>query len=480
MASLLRTGICWWTGTILVLLTVLPGVAQERSPAADSLTVVDIRLSGNRQTRREIILREVAFVPGERVALSDIEPRRAETQRLLSNTGLFLYTEVDLCDTAPDSFSLCIRVQEAWYFFPVLIFELADRNINVWWQDFQGSLDRVNYGIYLNHFNPLGRRDLLKIKYQHGYTRKHEFSYEMAQLPGSTRWGAGIQASYLRNHEVQYSSARDRQVFHRDDSRWMLRRALIGGYATYRPGTLWQHRFGLAYRDVQTDPSVQEGLNPGYFTGSDSRLRYFVLYSSSRFDRLDDRPYPFKGRALQVDMVKEGLALAGRRERWWIAGEGQVYIPTGPGNGWESVFRWRLHLQRENMGFFEYQALGFGDEVLRGYERYVIDGLDYALWRNAWRQTLLSRQQPLPLPRWAFLDKVRLMPIQVYGKVYADQGYVYDPFMADTHRLRNRWLASAGVGIDLRVYFDKILSLMWSFNQLGENGLFLQTKIGIR
>jgi hypothetical protein len=445
----------------------------------DSLTVTEVRITGNRRTRRPIVEREILFVPGRRYAVSDLEPLRAESQRLLQNSTLYLYSSVDLCAAGWDSVSVCVEVREAWYVFPVIIFELADRNFNVWWQDYDASLDRINYGVYFNHFNLTGWNDILRLKYQHGYTRKHELSYEIGQLPGRPNWGAGFQVAYFRNHEVQYGSEEDRQAFFRDDEVWMLRRTLASVWLNWRPMPIWQHHFGLSFRKIAVDGQVEQ-LNPSYFRAPGEDLRFFTMYWHTRMDRLDVRPYPFRGYSIQAEMVKEGLALSGERERWWVGGQWQYCLPTGPLHGFETIIRGRLHLLRRNMGFFDYRAMGYGDDVLRGYERYVIDGLDFALLRQTWRYTLLNRDLPIWLPRWDWMDKLRLLPIQIYANVYTDHGFVYDPFFREGHRLRNRWLGTAGVGLDLRLYFDKIFSVMWSFNQLGENGLFLQTKIGLR
>jgi hypothetical protein len=37
-------------------------------------------------------------------------------------------------------------------------------------------------------------------------------------------------------------------------------------------------------------------------------------------------------------------------------------------------------------------------------------------------------------------------------------------------------LYSGGVGIDIVTFYDIILKFEWSFNQLGENGLYLHRK----
>lgn len=446
----------------------------------DSLTIATIEITGNKTTRREVVLREILVEEGQRIAAKDLKALVAESHRLLQNTTLFLSSVVEPCYASADSVSICVRVREAWYIYPVVIFELADRNFKIWWKDQNASLERVNYGIYVNHFNLTGRRDLLKLKFQHGYSQKYDLSYDLQQLPGQPNWGAGFSVSYQRNHEVQYNTIADKQLFYKDDSEWIGKKLTSSLFVSYRPGVIWRHRLAAHFRSIQVDSLIVHVLNPNYFAQPTKSIRFLSLHWQSRMDRLIDRPYPFRGYALQWEMVKEGFGAWTNRDRWWASIGGQFYWPTGRQQGFEWIGRIRGHLQRQNMGFFEYNALGYGNDVLRGYEKYTLDGLDFAYVKMGWRTSLFSYEVPMPMPNWPVLNNVRCMPFQIYGSVYSDHGFVNDPFNAGGNRLRNRLLSSVGVGLDFRFYFDKILYVMWSFNQLGENGLFLQTKISFR
>jgi hypothetical protein len=457
----------------------LSACSGVHAASTDSLYLERIEISGAQRTRRAVVLRELMFREGETVRLSDIPMLAAESRRLLLNTGMFIQVEVDPCRVQGDTMHICVQVVEAWYFFPVILFDLADRNFNVWWQDFDASLDRLNVGFYLNHLNFLGYRDQLKVKFQYGYTRKHEFAYEMGQLPGLPNWGAGVRVNYLRNRELQYSTQSDRQQFFRDDERFLLRRTGVMGYLSYRPAKVWQHRVTMGFRHIRTPRSVIEELNANLFRPGRRSARFLHLSYETYLDRLVDAPYPFRGYAFTAEVRKEGLGVFRERDRGWVQLNSHLYLPTGDTHGFEYILRGRAHFIRTNEGFFEYTALGYGPDALRGYERYVIDGMDFAMVKIGWRATLFDRRFPLPFPRWAMLDKVRVLPLQVYGNVYSDHGYVHRPFFQEGNRLHDRLLSSVGVGLDFRIYFDKVFSVMWSFNQLGENGLFLHTKLRI-
>lgn len=465
-------------GVLLFIFLFLFNVGST-AQTADSLYIEHIEISGAKKTRRVVVLRELMFRQGDRVRMEDIPVLAAESRRLLQNSGLFIQVEVDPCRVRNDTMQVCVQVIESWYFFPVLLFDLADRNFNVWWRDFDASVDRLNVGFYLNHLNFLGYRDQLKVKFQYGYTRKHEFYYEMGQLPGHPNWGAGVSVNYLRNREIQYGTWNDKQLFFRDDDRFLLRRTQVMAHLMYRPAKVWQHRIVLGFRHINTPEMVIDELNRELFTGGRRNARFMHLSYHVSLDKMVDAPYPFAGYAFNAEVRKEGLGIFKERDRGWIQLNMNYYLPTGLTHGFEYILRGRVHYQRNNQGFFEYTALGYGQDMLRGYEHYVIDGLDFGIFKAGWRMTLLDRKLHLPMPRWPMLDKVRVLPLQVYGNVYTDHGYAYNPFFTEGNRLHNQLLSSFGVGLDFRFYFDKVFSVMWSFNQLGENGLFLHTKFRI-
>ena len=58
---------------------------------------------------------------------------------------------------------------------------------------------------------------------------------------------------------------------------------------------------------------------------------------------------------------------------------------------------------------------------------------------------------------------------------FGNSGYIYNPQPGDNF-LSNRMLYSGGLGIDILTSYDFTLKLEWTFNQLGQNGLFLHRK----
>ncbi len=446
----------------------------------DSLIVGDYRIEGNKRTKRSVILREMALHPGQRVHSKDIPVALSESERLLGNTALFVNVQVQPCRQDDDTLSICIRVREGWYIFPIPIFELADRNFNVWWKDFNRDFNRVNYGMYLNHYNLTGWGDLLKLKIQGGYSHKYELAYDLQQLPNYPKWGIGFLAFYQRFREINYVAEEDRQLFFRDFNRWMLEKTMVQANVRFRPYLRWRFALGLNYKQAKVDPQVVNELNPSFFSHSGNKINYFSIWGQSTFDRLDDRPYPFKGYAWSGEMVKEGLGIFEERDRWWIESALLAYSPTGSGHGFEWIVRGRYQIHRTNPGNYDYQALGYGQRLVRGYEHYVIDGMDFGLIQAAWRIRLWEKDVPLPWPTWLPMKSFSSVPIRVYAHVHTDHGVVHDPYFSAKNPLRDKWMMSAGAGLDLRFFYDDIFSIRWNVNGLGENGLFLQTSFSVR
>ncbi|MEZ5027861.1 MAG: hypothetical protein R2765_03650 [Ferruginibacter sp.] len=118
-------------------------------------------------------------------------------------------------------------------------------------------------------------------------------------------------------------------------------------------------------------------------------------------------------------------------------------------------------------------GLGYGENYLRGLEYYVIDGVATALTKY----TLKKKSFLLKCRSGFFQNYLQKIPFTFFAKTYGDSGYVYTKDIYTT-RLNNRLLCSGGFGIDILTLYDINLRFEYSFNQLGENGLFLHNQSG--
>ena len=154
-----------------------------RSPAhpLTHATIRHIYLEGNRRTKADIILRELDFKENDTISLVTLVNRLKKNEFNILNTGLFTAAEITYKEWtgANNEVGLLITVKESWYIFPFPILEMADRNFNVWWDTYDHSLRRLNYGVRFYHTNLTGRKDLLKAVVQQGFTKKYELIYTL-------------------------------------------------------------------------------------------------------------------------------------------------------------------------------------------------------------------------------------------------------------------------------------------------------------
>jgi outer membrane protein assembly factor BamA len=441
--------------------------------AQDSLIFIQkVEVKGNKKTKTQYILRELNFAPGDSIPFADLGPRMEFNRLQLMNTGLFSSVEIYIANWEDEQRKAHVRIEvtEPWYIVPVPVFELADRNFNVWWRDYNRSLSRTNYGVNIFHSNLTGRGDLLELLVQFGFTNKYELEYEVPFVDRTQVWGMTMGFLLARNKEINYTTQEDQQVFFRDPDRILLQRLRAQIGITVRPHLRNQHLFHIRYHNNQIDPQVENDLNP-YFYTHDRIQQYWAFSYLWTLDKRDIRPYPMHGHYAEVELEKEGFGLTEDINSLYARVLFKQYLSFFEKWSTELVFGGRLAGIRTRQPFANSQALGYGYNYLRGYEYYVIDGLDYGFSKVTLRREILNTTF-----NWGNLvpfDSFRLMPTRLYLVAYNDLGYVNNPFYGDGNRLANDWLASYGLGLHLVAYYNRLFQLEFSRNRLGENGVYL-------
>jgi hypothetical protein len=79
----------------------------------------------------------------------------------------------------------------------------------------------------------------------------------------------------------------------------------------------------------------------------------------------------------------------------------------------------------------------------------------------------------IPLPTLKLFKSLQSIPLKVYAKTYANTGYAHNPNVTLRNALNNRMLYSGGFGIDILAFADLVFKFEYSFNQLGQKGLYL-------
>ncbi len=456
--------------------TTTTGLFAQVAPGL--LRVDTIYVEGNERTRSAVILRELDFGMGDSLAMDDLQACLDRNARYLMNTGMFnkVLLNVRDWDVERGRLGISVKVEESWYFYPIPLFDLADRNFNVWWRDYERDLRRVNAGVYFRHSNFTGRMDALKLKLQLGFTRKLEAEYELPFFDAAKRWGAGINFLLSDSKYLRYNTYENKEQFVYFPDQRILQRFRLSFRLRRRPGLWSLQNLELGFFKTRIDSLIAADYNPDFLGEGRTLQRYFFFRYAFEWDGRDVKPYPRRGLYLRAGFEKLGLGLFGDLKAAYADLTLRQYLPVAKRAGFELVFRNRVALQRGHQPYYNSRALGYEEDYLRGYEYYLIDGLDWAFAKCSYRLSLLDR-----LHQWGRfmpLKSLRQMPLRVYLSFHAELGYVNNPYHAEGNSLANSWLPAYGLGLDIVSYYDKLVQLELSRNKLGEIGFFLHWRIG--
>lgn len=443
-------------------------LATDTLPGAEEYFAVrNIILEGNKRTKPDVILRELPFKPGDGYLLRDLVKKFEIGRRQLMNTTLFHEAIISLKRAEGYNVDVLVQVKERWYIFPIPYFKPVDRNLNQWLVEQKASLKRVNYGLKLMYNNVTGRNDKLRFWLISGYTRQFSFNYDRLYFDKQMKWGFNTGFNMGKNREINYNSVDNKQVFYRDED-YVRKFMNFYGELTYRRAIRTRHRIGLAYTREEVADTVLK-LNPGYFPSSRRRIEYPELYYTMTYYYLDYIPYPTKGYAAEVTLAKKGINKA--TNLWQLSAKGSGNWPTGK-KSFFSLNAFGILKLPFRQPYYHQRLLGYSDVFLQGYEYYVVDGSAGGYLKASFTRKLFNFDIQLPGTRKLAPKRI---PFNFYGRIYGNTGYIYNPYPGDNY-LSNKMLYSAGVGLDITSIYDFTLKLEWSFNQLGQNGLFLHRK----
>ena len=469
----------YWFWLIVTVLCCLQSFAQDTvgkrktdsvAPARSGpvVTIGEIVISGNKKTKSTIILREIPFRTGEKYTLGTLKKKFEDARRQLMNTTLFNSAVVAVKSMDGTQVTVSVDLKERWYLFPWPYFKPVDRNLNQWIVEQKASLSRVNYGAKILYNNATGHNDKLRLYFITGYTKQFSFSYDRLYIDNKLKWGLSGGFAIGKNREVNYNTINDKQVFLKDNDNYL--RSFVTGNAeiTYRRAIKTRHRFGISYTKEDVKDTVLS-LNPSYFQEGRNNIHYPVLYYNITYYDLDYIPYPTKGYAAQVFLSKKGFNKV--INVWELSAKGSASWRLSP------KFFFNLNMFGGirvpfRQPYINRRFFGYGDVFMQGYEYYVVDGVAGGYVKTTLTRELLNFDIRIPYKK----GKAPLhIPIKFFGKIYGNTGYVYSPQPGENF-LSNKMLYSGGLGIDILTFYDVTFKLEYTFNQLGQNGLFLQRK----
>jgi outer membrane protein assembly factor BamA len=440
----------------------------------DYIIINNLEISGNKKTKSDLILREMDFKVNDTIHIASVSERFEKNEKLLMNTGLFNLVKINIknWNENAQSIDLTIEVVESWYIFPLPIFNLADRNLNVWWSEFNGSLKRVNYGMRFVYVNFSGNKDNLKLTLQGGYTRRILLQYERPYI--NRRKTIGLTGRYFFDHrrEFAFETRNNKQNFYENQEQINYRSAKAILSMHFRPRVEGFHEWLIKYeRNIVTDSILD--YNPRFFNGT-NRLKYFEIDYVFRRERRDNRFYPIKGNYLETEIQKIGLGIFNDLNKLYTSLAYAHYFPISNRLNLEMRIKGQREWIRGQHPYFGLEALGYGEDYVRGYEFYVIDGTDFILSRNSLRfkffDKLFDLKKKMPVKSY------RLFPVTLWLTFNADVGKSHNYLFNEDNALNNRWLFGKGIGLDIVLYYKYAFQIEYSINHLNEKGVFLHIR----
>jgi outer membrane protein assembly factor BamA len=427
----------------------------------------DITLIGNKITKDRILYRELTFHKGDTVDTISFEKIIKRSEENLYNTSLFNSVKISwIIENA--NINVFILVTERWYIFPLPIFEIAERNFNVWWKDKDYS--RIIYGGLLTWNNFRGRNEVLAITARLGYTQRASFYYSIPYINQKQRSGLTFAYSYSRNHQSSVNTIGNKTIYYKDEQLYSKKETAGSIAYTYRINLYNTHVVEIGYRHADVLDTVIS-LNNDYFSPGNSSMNYSVLRYFFKSDHRDIAVYPLHGYYVDFEIVKNGFS--------FLKDDVDIAYSTAHGRKfWELAKRFYFgtgvsakYTLGTNIPYYLSRGLGYGRDFLRGYEYYVMDGQNYLLLKSNFKFELLQKKEVhlgfIPL------NKFQTVPFAFYLNLYADLGYVEDDYIRKFNPLTNSWQLGYGAGLDFVTYYDVVLRFEYSLNKLGESGFFL-------
>ena len=442
--------------------------------AQTNFVIIDsVHVLGLNKTKKSVVLQETDLHPGDTLALDELATRLNSNEKRLQSAGLFTLATINVrnWNTDLNTCNIEIKVQENWYIYPYIIFELADRNFNVWRKEFNYSFNRVNYGLALTHINFTGHKDKLKAKVQAGYLRKLELSYEYPYIWGN--WGLSANVLYTESREVAYKSVNNKPVFYKNENdKKVFFQHKASATLHYRGSARYFQSLRLEFIQARIDSYVSEFLNPYYFDNSQSDFKYLLLDFVSKYDNTLYPLYPVGGYKVEFNLRKEGLGFLGDGDNSWFTLMGEKHTSIFSSLILSNRLKFKLQLQKNPISYFLNTGIGYSDNEITGYQLYVLDGKSFVLSKNTLKLKVLDDD----IKTFKFMPKYyKVMNTKLFLRFNFDIGMSHDPVFGAENSLSNTWQYGYGPGIDLILFNNFMLSAEFGITRFGETGIFFDS-----
>ena len=438
---------------------------SERTKA--QFVIVDsVIFKGNEKTRDNILRRELDLHTGDTVQVAELDARLEFNRRKLNNTNLFIWVKGDYHQNRPEHILITYEFLEQWYLLGYPIFQLADRNLNEWWSKGH-SFSRTIYGAHFIHNNFRGRNERLSFKAETGFTQRLELGYSNPYIDPKKTLGIGAALSYTTNKNLAVRTRNDTLQILSSDK--ILRERWSGALSFRKRIKFYDFHFAeLRYSHSVVSDTIRL-LNPTYYYMGSNEQNFLQLTYAYSYDFRDYAPYPLRGKKLDFAYNYNGILAQDALNYWDIRASISYFFDLGSNFFITTSWKGKLTQENRNIPYANLQALGYGNDNVRGYELNVIDGTNYLLSKNTFKYQLYNKVIPISFIPYKQFNQV---PLAVYPTVFFDFAYVYqaNPELTNS-RFSNRWIYGMGLGFDIVTYYNFVCKLGVPVINSGKSGL---------
>ncbi len=437
----------------------------------DTLEIDRIFIVGNRKTKERIILRELSFQKGSILTAAELLMHLENDQSKLLNLRLFNVVEFNPVEIGAGKVVVVLRVNERWYFFPVPLFELVDRNFNDWWVNRDRDLSRVNYGVRLYQENFRGRNERIRATARFGFANLFDLQYAIPNIGNKQQHGASIKIDYSDFNAIAFRSIDHVPEFYESEKTLRSSRGLSLGY-NYRKSFYDFHFLEMGFRDNRINDTIAV-LNPDFFLDGRTRQQYFHMTYRFLREKRNFISYPLRGYYLRFELSKLGLGIYDDLDwfsatftyaKYWDLKK-DYYL-----SNYSSIFISGPEIQP----YQNLRGMGLGSDFVRGYELFFIESQNFMINKTTFKKKIFSYTKEF---KRTPLEQFRYVPLSIFLKTYTDIGYGANlTNYANNDLLSDKFLLGSGLGLDIVTFYDMVLRLEYSFTIEGDSGFFFHIK----
>jgi outer membrane protein assembly factor BamA len=438
----------------------------QQKAEAQYVIIDSVIFKGNEKTRENILRRELDIFPGDTLLVSEVDSRLEFNKRKLINTNLFIWVKSNSYPNNSNHITVTYEFLEQWYLLGYPIFQLADRNLNDWWERGH-SFERTIYGAHFIHNNFRGRNEKLSFKAETGFTQRLELGYSNPYLDRKKTIGLGASLTYITNKNIAFRTINDTLNILSSDK--ILRERWSGALSFRKRLRFYDFHFAeIRYSHTIIADTIRQ-LNPTYFYKGSNEQNFLQLSYAFSYDFRDFAPYPLRGRKIDLAYNYYGILAQDALNYWDIKASVAYYFDIGSNFFISSQWKAKVTQENKNIPYANIMGLGYGGDNVRGYELNVIDGTNFLLSKNTFKYQLFNKIIPI---RFIPYKQFNQMPVSLYPTLFFDFAYVYQaqPELTSS-RFSNRWIYGMGVGFDIVTYYNFVCKLGVPLLNSGKSGL---------